>query len=96
VDELSSGSTEPIWVTTVTARTAGSMLHHGRALVTPYGDEAAFVELVAQLRQRQGGDFQHIDAAQRRHPHPQGLAAQPVMVGGRVLFGKPLAIRACR
>ncbi|MNE57787.1 hypothetical protein D3C80_1527740 [compost metagenome] len=26
VDELSSGSTEPIWVTTVTARTAGSML----------------------------------------------------------------------
>ncbi|MNH31965.1 hypothetical protein D3C79_923770 [compost metagenome] len=26
VEELSSGNTEPIWVTTVTARTAGSML----------------------------------------------------------------------
>ncbi|MNC51715.1 hypothetical protein D3C75_1010170 [compost metagenome] len=61
---------------------------HCRALVAPYGNEAALVQFIAQLRQRQRGNLQHIDTAQRRQPHPQCLAPQAVMVGGRILLGK--------
>ncbi|MNH06172.1 hypothetical protein D3C79_655310 [compost metagenome] len=59
---------------------------HRCPLVTPHGNKAAFVERVAQLRQRQGCNFQYIHPAQGSKAHAQGFTAQAIVVGGRVLL----------
>ena len=63
-------------------------VHHGCSLIAPHGEETGFVEFVAQFRQGQGGDFQHVHTVECRQAHAQGFAAQTVVVGRRVLFGE--------
>ncbi len=81
VDELSNGSTEPSCVTRFD-------MHHGRAVIAPDRQEAAFIQVIAQLRHGQGRHLQHVHAVERGQADPQGLAPEAVMVGGYVLFGE--------
>ncbi|MCY1176156.1 hypothetical protein D9M73_164180 [compost metagenome] len=63
-------------------------MHHGRALIAPYRQKAGFVQVITQLGQGQGGDFQHVHTVECCQPYAQGFTAQAVMVGGGVLFGE--------
>ncbi|MNP11108.1 hypothetical protein D3C76_1032820 [compost metagenome] len=63
-------------------------MHHGRALVAPHRDKAGFVQVVAQFGQWQGSDFQHVHTVECRQTDAQRFAAEPVMVGRGILFGK--------